>query len=66
MSVRVRKGGFMVKHFDIRMFVPNVVLETLELHLLSVPRDATGGPLEATEGNRGQFPRTDFGPASQI
>ena len=41
-------------------------LKLWELYLLSVPSSTEGhrSPLEATERNGGQFPRTDFGPAA--
>ena len=61
--VRVQKVVFMVgtrRHYTV---VPNVVFETLELYLLSVP-SSTGGswrPRETTGGHRGQLPCTDFG-----
>ena len=65
--VRVRKGVFMVKTFCHQNLGPNVVSETLELYLLSVP-SSTGGPWSPREtagDHRGQFPRTDFGLAPQ-
>ena len=63
MSVRVQKGGFMIKTLRHHICCLNVVFETLELHLLSV-LSSTGGPwrpLETTGDHRSQFPRTDLG-----
>ena len=47
---------------------PIVVLETLERYFSSSRRqpEATGGPPETTGDRRGQFPRTDLGPAKGI
>ena len=65
MSVRLRKGGFMVDTLGHYIFSPNVVFEKLELYTASVS-SSTGDLPEATGSNRGQFPRTDFGPEKRM
>ena len=68
MPVRVRKGGFMVKHLALRILIP-MFYSKLYNYIYCLSRrqwEATGGPLEATGGNRCQFPRTDLGLAAQI
>ena len=65
-AVGLQKGVFMSETFRHYVFGPSVVSEILELNLLSIP-SSTGdrrSALEATGGNGGLFPRTDFGTVS--
>ena len=65
MSVRVWEGGFMVDTLGHLNFGPNVVFETVEPYISSVPSSMGGHgrtPGGHGAGVRGQSPRTDFGP----
>ena len=68
MSLRVRNSGFVVDILGHYYFGLNVVFEiwNYKSRPSGRQREATRGPVEVLGGNRGQFPRTDFGPRQEI